>query len=163
MAMAAVRTPGNASTIAALTDLLWVMHRSRMLQQQGTPAMSLVVHLARCGPMRSSDLAGAMHLDQSTVSRHLAHLELSGLVTRAADPADGRAQLVAATATGREHAHQVIAARVHDFEQVIDDWSDRDRADLSRLLARFSDEFAAQLGTPERPLTTAKESPEDTR
>lgn len=146
MAMAAVRNPANAATIAALTDLLWVMHRSRVMQQQGTPAMALVVHLARRGPMRSCDLAGAMHLDQSTVSRHLAHLEASGLVTRTPDPADGRAHLLAVTADGEAQAHLAIAARVNDFERVIDGWSDRDRDDLSRLLARFSDEFAARLG-----------------
>jgi DNA-binding MarR family transcriptional regulator len=146
MAAAAVRHPDNAPAIAALTDLLWVMHRSRMMLQQGTPVMALVVHLVRCGPMRPSDLAGAMHLDQSTVSRHLTHLESSGLVARTPDPADGRAHVVAATAAGRAQAGQMVAARVHDFEQVIDGWSDLDRSDFSRLLTRFSDEFAARLG-----------------
>lgn len=143
--MAAVQNPANADTIAALTDLLWVMRRSRLLHQQGTPAMALVVHLAKSGPLRSSDLAGAMNLDQSTVSRHVAHLESAGLVVRQPDPADGRAHLVQVTPEGREQAHTVITSRVHELERIVDDWPDSDRADFARLLARFSSEFEAQL------------------
>jgi DNA-binding MarR family transcriptional regulator len=144
--LAAVRDQANAGTIGALTDFLAVMQRWRLLRQQGAPAMALLVHLARCNPMRSSDLASAMHLDQSTVSRHLAHLESAGLVTRTPDPADRRAHHVAATATGREQARQVISSRVQDFELVVDAWSDRDRSDLARLLTRFSAEFSGQIG-----------------
>lgn len=145
MARAAVQNPDNAGTIEALTELLWVMHRSRMMQQQGTPAMALVVHLVKTGPMRSSDLAGAMHLDQSTVSRHLAHLDTSGLITRSPDPHDGRAQLVEVTESGRQEVQTLIGSRVHDFEQVVDVWSASDRDDFARLLTRFSGQFAAQL------------------
>jgi DNA-binding MarR family transcriptional regulator len=143
--LAAVRDPGNAGTIGALTDFLSVMQRWRLLRQQGAPAMALLVHLARSNPMRSSDLASAMHLDQSTVSRHLAHLESAGLVTRTPDPADRRAHHVAATTEGREQARQVISSRVQDFEVVVDAWSDRDRSDLARLLTRFSAEFSGQI------------------
>lgn len=145
MVRAAVQDPRNAETIAALTDLLWVMHRSRMLQQQGTPALALVLHLNKTGPMRSSDLAGAMHLDQSTVSRHLSHLDSAGLITRTPDPGDRRAQLVEVTEAGRQQAHELVAARVLQFERVISVWSDQDRDDLARLLGRFSDDFANQL------------------
>jgi DNA-binding MarR family transcriptional regulator len=141
--LGSVGNPANAATIGALTDLLWLMQRSRLLRQQGGPAKALVVHLYRCGPMRSSDLAGAMNLDHSTVSRHLAHLEESGFIDRAPDPVDGRAHLVAVSATGRELADQVIATRVRHLEQVIDTWSDNDRDDLSRLLTRFTDDYSA--------------------
>src|SRR3954467_13260516 len=41
---------------------------------------SVLAMLARCGPIRSSDLAKELYLDQSTVSRHVAHLETAGLV-----------------------------------------------------------------------------------
>lgn len=145
VANASVRDPANAGAIAALTDLLWVMHRSRMLHQQGAPGTALVMHLVRRGPMRSGDLASAMNLDQSTVSRHLAHLDAAGLVARSPDPADGRAQLVAATAAGQEQAHRLIATRVQEFEQVVDAWPARDRSEFARLLNRFSEEFAGQL------------------
>lgn len=151
MAAAAVRHPANAPTIAAMTELLWVMHRSRLLAQQGTPAMALVIHLARIGPMRSIDLADTMNLNQSTVSRHLAHLEESGLVARTPDPDDGRAHLITVTPAGCEAAQQHVTARVHQLEQVIDEWPERDRADLARLLTRFTDGFTAQLDDPPDP------------
>ncbi|MDO8308182.1 MAG: MarR family transcriptional regulator [Actinomycetota bacterium] len=145
VATASVRDPANASAIGALTDLLWVMHRSRMLHQQGAPGTALVMHLVRRGAMRSCDLASAMNLDQSTVSRHLAHLDSAGLVNRSPDPADGRAQLVAATEAGREHAHRLIATRVREFEQIVGAWPAGDRSDFARLLTRFSEEFADQM------------------
>jgi DNA-binding MarR family transcriptional regulator len=153
--LAAVRDPGNAGTIGALTDFLSVMQRWRLLRQQGAPAM--LVHLARCNPMRSSDLASAMHLDQSTVSRHLAHLESAGLVTRSPDPADRRAHHVAATAKGREQAREVISSRVQDFEVVVDAWSARDRSELARLLTRFSAEFSSQIGEDHHPTRTTED------
>ena len=151
MARAAVAQPRNAAAIAALSDLLWVMHRSRLMQQQGAPAMALVVHLTRTGPMRSSDLAGAMSLDQSTVSRHIAHLADAGLITRSPDPLDGRAHLVAVTPAGREQAHALIARRVRDLEEVIDTWNDTDREEFARLLTQFTEEFAARLTPTSQP------------
>ena len=160
MAMAAVVDPANAAAIAALSDLLWVMHRSRLMQQQGAPALALVVHLTRTGPMRSSDLAGAMNLDQSTVSRHITHLAAAGLITRTPDPADGRAQLVAVTDAGRQQAHDLIASRVRDLEQVVSSWSEPDRADFARLLTRFSEEFAESL-VEDTDLVTTPASRED--
>lgn len=143
VALSSVRNPANAATITALTDLLWLMQRSRLLRQQGGPGKALIVHLYRCGPMRCGDLAGALGLDASTVSRQLAPLEASGFIDRMPDPVDGRAHLVAVSAPGREWADRVIADRVRHLEQVIDTWSDPDRDALSRLLTRFTDEYSA--------------------
>lgn len=145
MVMASVRSPANAATIGALSELLTVMHRSRMLHQQGAPAMALVMHVARCGPMRPRDLADAMHLDQSTVSRHLSHLSDLGLVARTPDPADGRAHLVTVTAEGRSELQRVLSMRVHELEQAIDAWTDEDRDDLARLLTKFTDAYTAVI------------------
>jgi DNA-binding MarR family transcriptional regulator len=49
---------------------------------------------------RSSDLAARAGLDPSTVSRAVAGLVTQGLVTREADPHDGRATLLVVTPAG---------------------------------------------------------------
>ena len=51
--------------------------------------------------MRVTDLAAAANLDVSTVSRHVAQLERTGLIARTPDPDDRRAQLVGITDDGR--------------------------------------------------------------
>ena len=61
----------------------------------------LLVHLVKDGAHRAGALAEAVHSDPSTVSRQVAHLVQLGLVERVADPADGRATLLVATAEGR--------------------------------------------------------------
>ena len=50
--------------------------------------------------MRVTDLAGCANLDTSTVSRHVAQLQRTGLIERTPDPDDRRAQRVELTAAG---------------------------------------------------------------
>ena len=68
------------------------------LRSSGALAM-----LAKCGPIRSGDLAKELFLDQSTVSRHIAHLEASGLVEKVADPDDRRATQLHLTDLGHKY------------------------------------------------------------
>src|SRR5947209_4293076 len=58
--------------------------------------------LVRRGPMTLNDLAAYLYLDKSTASRVVDALERKGYVARAPHPDDGRALLLAPTATGRE-------------------------------------------------------------
>lgn len=131
----------TAEALAALADLLTVVYRSRMLHQNGAPSAALLVHLARCGPMRATELSRSMMLDQSTVSRQLTSLAEAGLVERRSDPADRRAQVMSVTAAGWDEAYRSLADRVRDFEQVIDTWPTPDRVEFARLLNQFSADF----------------------
>jgi len=58
--------------------------------------------LVRCGPMRLGDLAAREQVAVPTMSRVIAGLESAGYVQRDADPADGRARLLAGTAQGEQ-------------------------------------------------------------
>jgi DNA-binding MarR family transcriptional regulator len=62
---------------------------------------SLLSYVVRLGPLRPVDLARAMKLDASTLSRNLRPLIDAGLLTLAAGP-DARSRLVEATAAGRD-------------------------------------------------------------
>ncbi len=88
---------------------------------------------------RSSAVAGACALDQSTISRHLRSLEERGLVERSPDPADRRAQLLSLTDDGEQLLADQDALRRERLEAALADWSDDDRDRLDTVLSRLAD------------------------
>ncbi|HEX3141697.1 MAG TPA: MarR family winged helix-turn-helix transcriptional regulator, partial [Rhizobacter sp.] len=65
-----------------------------------TTQYSLLSHVVSLGPVRPSDLAGAMNLDASTLTRNLQPLVAQGWVELSAG-VDGRSRLVSITEAGR--------------------------------------------------------------
>ena len=65
-----------------------------------TTQYSLLSHIERLGPIRPSDLAAAMTMDASTLTRNLQPLVAQGWA-EIGPGADGRSRLVASTAAGR--------------------------------------------------------------
>jgi DNA-binding MarR family transcriptional regulator len=90
------------------------------------------------GPLKVGELAAALGLDGSTMTRQVTGLERDGLVRRGRSVADGRAIVVTPTAEGLRRMRGVRAARVELYDRILSDWSDRDRADLARLLGRLN-------------------------
>ena len=77
-------------------------HYDRVVGVAGlkTTQYSLLAHIERLGPIRPGDLAAAMAMDASTLTRNLQPLAANGWA--AVGPgADGRSRLVVATARGR--------------------------------------------------------------
>jgi DNA-binding MarR family transcriptional regulator len=101
-------------------------------------AYHLFVHLVKDGPQRACALAEAVHSDPSTISRQIGQLVRLGYVERTADPGDGRASLLAATAEGRRVFEENRRIRNESLARLLSTWSDADRADLRRLLGRFA-------------------------
>ncbi|MDP3311043.1 MAG: MarR family winged helix-turn-helix transcriptional regulator [Polaromonas sp.] len=62
---------------------------------------SLLSHVVRLGPLRPGDLARAMKVDASTLTRNLKPLIAAGWLTLEAG-SDGRSRLVSITDSGRE-------------------------------------------------------------
>jgi DNA-binding MarR family transcriptional regulator len=113
-------------------------------------AYLLLVQLVKEGPLRLTALAEAVHSDPSTVSRQIAQLVRAGLVARQADPVDGRASLLAATASGQEKFQRKRQKRNERFAAMLADWSADDLGRLRDLLARFNTDFERykRLSTP---------------
>lgn len=65
-----------------------------------TTQYSLLSHIAALGPVRPSDLAAAMNLELSTLTRNLQPLVAQGWAELGAGP-DARSRLVSVTASGR--------------------------------------------------------------
>ena len=99
--------------------------------------------LSRCGPVRSSDLAKELFLDQSTVSRHVAHLEADGLVEKVADPSDRRATQLHLTELGHKHIKDFWQQRIDAMREGFEHWDPEDLRTLTRLMTRYVEDFAA--------------------
>ena len=91
------------------------------------------------GRLGLSDLASAIMLSPSGLSKLLDRMELSGLVHREPDPRDARSAFAAITPQGRSLARQARQGH-HDFLQRAfgDTLDDRDLADLTRVMSRVS-------------------------
>jgi DNA-binding MarR family transcriptional regulator len=85
-------------------------HYDRIVGSAGlkTTQYSLLAHVVRLGPVRPGDLAAAMEMDASTLTRNLQPLVGNGWIEVGPGP-DGRSRLVAVTAAGR--AKQAEAQR----------------------------------------------------
>src|SRR5207245_57223 len=86
-------------------------------------------------------LAEAVHLDTSTVSRQVGSLVRHGLVERQADPADGRASLLVATASGKERFDQHKQARACQLQDMLAHWSAVDLGAFADMFGRLNNEF----------------------
>ena len=93
------------------------------------------------GPMRASALAEFLQSDPSTVSRQVAALVKEGLLERRADPADGRASILALTAEADDVMAEHDEIRLDYFEKMLDTWSDADLRRFARLLGRFTNAY----------------------
>jgi DNA-binding MarR family transcriptional regulator len=101
-------------------------------------AYGLLALLQDAGPLRASDLVARLGLDKSTVSRHVAHLVDLGLVDRAADPVDGRAQVLTPSAEGSARLARIRELRRARWESDLGDWPAEDIEVLGRLLATLN-------------------------
>jgi DNA-binding MarR family transcriptional regulator len=145
-APAAPPTPGasRADGVAdAVTGFIGALKRGIGDPEAGARTF-LLGHVARLAPVRATDLAEHVHLDGSTISRHLRALEEAGLLERTPDPDDRRASLLALTDEGRVGLDRAMAARTAMFASATDEWDDHDVADLVRLLHRLSDDLENQ-------------------
>ena len=108
-------------------------------------AYGLLALLQDTGPLRASDLVARLGLDKSTVSRQVSTLVELGLVTREADPADGRAQVLRTSQEGAARLARIREARRARWEEDLSHWPVEDVAQLGELLGRFNRLGEAQI------------------
>ncbi|MGW4565356.1 MarR family winged helix-turn-helix transcriptional regulator [Streptomyces sp. NPDC004561] len=91
------------------------------------------------GRMRRVDLAEALGLTASGVTRGLAPLERIGLVTREPDARDARVAYASLTGTGRERLKEMLATAEEAAAEVFTDpaWHREEVALLAGLLTRL--------------------------
>lgn len=162
---AAARLPG--SDLAARLELTFRLlgkriYRAREHQLNADSAgldkasVPLLSALEEHDSARPSDVAAAVELDLSTVSRQVRQLERLGLVTRRPDGEDRRACRISLTSRGRTSLAAVRASRAAMLDEVFSGWPDADRLDLQRLLDRLMAGLAA-LPWPAAPDRSAQD------
>jgi DNA-binding MarR family transcriptional regulator len=119
------RTPyaGEARLLDAMLALVRGIdrvHSSGALAERSQVTLERGLHpvvmtIAKLEPVRTTELASALALKSSTVSRHLARLEHLGLVQRTGDPADARATLLTLSPEG----HRLHGVLTGTWEQIL--------------------------------------------
>jgi DNA-binding MarR family transcriptional regulator len=146
--------PDEATVDAALQNvehqisLFWRRTRaiSNQLSRQVHPDMEpaaygLLTVIRREGPIRLTDLAMNIGVGKPSISRQIAFLESIGLVSKEADPMDGRAQSIRLTPKGEEKMHQVQDARRQVFRERLGEWPVQDLEELARYMAMLNSTY----------------------
>jgi DNA-binding MarR family transcriptional regulator len=147
--MAADRTPVSAheAFVSLEREIGLLLRRSRAISARlaaelhpdlDGAAYGLLALLQDAGPLRASDLVVRLGLDKSTVSRQVSSLVALRLVDRAADPDDGRAQVLTPSAEGSARLARIREARRVRWEEDLSDWPEEDVARLADLLGRLN-------------------------
>lgn len=110
-------------------------------------AYPLLRRIGEAATVRTSDVASALSVDVSTVSRQVKQLELEGLVAREPDPSDGRASVLALTSAGLQALDRLRRARREVLAEVMARWPPEDRAALADLICRLADDIVVHRDT----------------
>src|SRR5512141_3105289 len=93
-------------------------HLSRQVHPDMEPAAyGLLTVIRKQGAIRLTGLASSIGVGKPYVSRQIAFLERLGLVSKEADPLDGRAQIIRLTPMGEERMHAVTDPRREVFRE----------------------------------------------
>jgi DNA-binding MarR family transcriptional regulator len=106
-------------------------------------AFAVLAALCRGAAARPSELAAAVRLDLSTISRHVQALEARGYLVKVRDPRDGRSCRLKATAAGRAAISRAAARRVEVFRRATAHWTPQDLGTLVELLSRLVEDLKA--------------------
>lgn len=133
-------------TMSALTDHLgyWLRYVSnhvsqafaRKVEAHGVTVSEWVVlrHLLEAGPVAPSRLAEQMGATRGTVTKLADRLIEKAMVSREADPTDGRAQVLRLTAAGRALVPRLAALADRNDAEFFDHLAPRERAALMKTL-----------------------------
>lgn len=132
----------------ALLDLTGVLNRPQpdaaLIRRAGVrldrALFPVLMRVARRGPLRIGELAELCGRNYTTVSRQIGKLEELGLVQRRDHGSDARITEALITAKGRAMTLSLDGAREKIMSALLADWSQRDVAELARLLRKLADE-----------------------
>ncbi|PWJ46306.1 DNA-binding transcriptional regulator, MarR family [Quadrisphaera granulorum] len=143
---------------SALLDTLPRLVRTKrsVLGHTRTAPVYALSAVATLGPCRVSEVAEALGLDLSTVSRQISHLRAEGLVEATPDAADGRSHRLTASPAGVAVLRAERRRMVDQLNERLADWDDSELAELIALVERLTDDLMTpQTATPAPAARTA--------
>jgi DNA-binding MarR family transcriptional regulator len=114
-----------------------VSSTTRASRKGNAATLTLLQALASVERARPSELAAALDLHQSTISRQMQLLEEEGFLTLTADSGDRRSCFAALTTEGRKHLEELYAFGLSRFERFVADWSQEEIYTLGHLLTKL--------------------------
>jgi DNA-binding MarR family transcriptional regulator len=138
-----VEAEAGEQIAAVMADAAGLIVRHLMTGQSLTSSRALSV-LDDDGPARISVLAAASGVSQPAMTELVGRLEREGLVTRLADPKDGRATLVRITPRGSKRQAQMLRQIYDRVAELLEKLPDEDRATL-HLAMRVAGPLIKQL------------------
>lgn len=111
-------------------------------------AYLLLNRIDATGPMTARELADALQLEISTVTRQIAAMLRENVVERIPDPAGGLASKLRITPTGEAHLTADRELYRTSLAQVVTNWPDEKCEDLYRLLRALNESIEQLQGTP---------------
>jgi DNA-binding MarR family transcriptional regulator len=125
--------------MGTLTRSINGLHRHPEGYQPMSRASYLLARtIDRLGPVNINNLALAMRIDATTVSRQVPPMESAGFVERIPDPQNRRVRLITLTPYGREQMDAVHHYRVRTLAGALVDWDEEEKAAFADHLARFN-------------------------
>jgi DNA-binding MarR family transcriptional regulator len=113
--------------------------RARAVHPDLQPASYLMLtYLAGEGPQRSSVMSERFGVDKGAISRQVQHLMDLGLLVREADPDDGRAMLISASADAVHRMEAINRDRRRWLDEQLAGWSEDDLREFVAGLARYN-------------------------
>lgn len=135
-----VRTAPGATPVEvgqAYFELHHLMHRivDRTMSCAGLSfaRTKVLMRIANEGPMNQATLAGLLGFAPRSVTETIDALEREGLVTRAEDPQDRRARIVAITPAGRTAHEAAMAVKAEAMTEIFGSLSPAERSSLLAL------------------------------
>jgi DNA-binding MarR family transcriptional regulator len=107
----------------------------------GNGDFDVLAALRRAGTpyaLRHRDLTAAMLVTPGAVTKRVDRLVAKRFVARAADDSDGRGQLIRLTPAGVRFVDRMIAVHLENEARLVEGLSERERKQLSRLLAKLA-------------------------
>lgn len=132
-AMQALVTWADSSSLQAT-----LMDKSDFPLPGDLPAFLLVNQLTYRGAARPTDLADAIRTGRSNVSKIVRRLEAADLVSRAANPDNGRESVIFLTPHGREVAQRILNAAEGPYVNPFDGWTEEELFELDRLVVKLA-------------------------
>src|SRR5262245_34784083 len=143
---------GREHLLEAISRELTLVSRHQLATAaQGVLERSAYLMLNRIdvtGPMTARELADALQLEISTVTRQIGAMLREDVVERIPDPSGGPARRLRITETG---AMRLAADRERyrtGLGKVVSDWPDTECVELYRLLRALNERIADLQGTP---------------
>ena len=101
------------------------------------PSYMLLRVLKDEGPLPMGHLASMAHMDVGMATRRVQALVDAGLVTRRADPTDGRVSVIDATRDGERAARALHEVRREHLARALSNWSAAELQQFDQLLTKF--------------------------